>query len=604
MRRRPIAAIAAFAAAASLVAAGLLFAAGTSRRPLTRAQTLDQLGRAEELDVSFGYAPEKGLIAVSNDSGKPALSLFDVRRRSRTRLPLEGVWTRRPVLSPDGNLIVYHQLDVVRRSWEHDLSLFDVRTESVRSLRQTGDDDFVSRAAFSPDSRVLVYELVHRLGEHQWQEELRRVDLDTFVETRLFLQREVTARAPAFTPDGRSLYFVSGPCLRHIDSRDGHELDRACVEGAVWPSSMPEWPAVHPGGRWVAFPVELRGCTRIAIVDNDSHVARVADEHECATRPVWIGGATPRLAYIEQRPDGSRVPRWRALGEAASHGFGFNDGITYDLAPTGSGKVLALLGAPSLPRSLVELSTDGAPSRLFTPLAEALLENIGPPPFQVYVRAPDGLQVPMRVFPGRRSGGGRQPALLFLHGGVNGIDDIAPRIYPEISFFNAMGLTVYAPNFRGSTGYGAEYRARVKDVAGKQGDVIAAARYVLAQPDVDPTQLYAFGSCFGNSLIVPAIRAGIHFAAVVDWIGSPPRWWSDSWTSDDRPPVLWLNAKREAGTEGYALLARTWQAGGAALDFVDLDEAHWILDGDARARGLQAARAFIDRRRGVTTSLR
>ena len=305
--------IATVAGLAVLAAAGALFAAASSQRPLDRDRLLETLGNADELDIAFSYAPATGLLAFSNDSGTPALSLFDVRRRSRKRLPIEGGWTRRPVLAPDGHFIVYHQLDVVRRSWEHDLSLFDVQTESVRRLRATGDNDFVSRVAFAPDSRSLVYELVHRLGEHQWLDELRRIDLTTFADTRLFMQSEVTARAPAFTADGRSLYFVSGPCLRHIDSNDGRELDRACVDGAVWPSSMPEWPAVHPDGRWVAFPVELHGCTHIAVVDTATHSAHVTDEHECATRPVWIAGATPQLAYIQQRADGSRIPRWRAL---------------------------------------------------------------------------------------------------------------------------------------------------------------------------------------------------------------------------------------------------------------------------------------------------
>ena len=194
--------------------------------------------------------------------------------------------------------------------------------------------------------------------------------------------------------------------------------------------------------------------------------------------------------------------------------------------------------------------------------------------------------------------------VLFLHGGVNGIDDIAPRLYPEIAFLNAMGLTVYAPNFRGSTGYGAAYRERVDDTVGKHGDVIAVAHYIVAQPDVDPARLFAFGSCFGDSLVAPAIRAGIHFAGVIDWVGQPPRWWAESWQGDDRPPSLWLNGKREAGTEGYAPLAKSWRARGAALEFVDLDEAHWILDGNARAQGLAATRAFIERVVGGEASSR
>ena len=205
----------------------------------------------------------------------------------------------------------------------------------------------------------------------------------------------------------------------------------------------------------MAFTVDRDNCSHVAVADLTAHRAALVDAAECAGGARFVDDGA--LAYVAQDGNGGRAPRVRsrdgaAGGWQAPRTLGFPDGITYALAPTGDGRVVALLGAPGLPRSLWTLDPRGAaPAMRYSPLDAAQLAAVGGAPEQVRVRSRDGLEVPVRIFPG--AGRGRRPAVLFVHPGIGGRDDVAARIYPEIGYLTALGYTVVAPNFRGSTGY-------------------------------------------------------------------------------------------------------------------------------------------------------
>ena len=84
-----------------------------------------------------------------------------------------------------------------------------------------------------------------------------------------------------------------------------------------------------------------------------------------------------------------------------------------------------------------------------------------------------------------------------IHGGPTGIDQpvvSADRYYP-MERFVAKGALVLRPNYRGSAGYGATFRAlNVRNLGvGDYADVISGVDYLIAQGFVDKDRVGSMG---------------------------------------------------------------------------------------------------------------
>ncbi len=91
----------------------------------------------------------------------------------------------------------------------------------------------------------------------------------------------------------------------------------------------------------------------------------------------------------------------------------------------------------------------------------------------------------------------KYPLLVVIHGGPTGIDMPlvnADRYYP-IERFVAKGALVLRPNYRGSAGYGAKFRAlNVRNLGvGDYADVISGVDYLIAQGYVDKDRAGSMG---------------------------------------------------------------------------------------------------------------
>jgi dipeptidyl aminopeptidase/acylaminoacyl peptidase len=91
----------------------------------------------------------------------------------------------------------------------------------------------------------------------------------------------------------------------------------------------------------------------------------------------------------------------------------------------------------------------------------------------------------------------KYPLLVVIHGGPTGIDTpvaSADRYYP-VERFAAKGALVLKPNYRGSAGYGAKFRAlNVRNLGlGDYQDVISGVDYLIAKGLVDKDRVGAMG---------------------------------------------------------------------------------------------------------------
>lgn len=557
-----------------------------------------QMAGVSELDVAWSYAPASGLLAVARDSGEPGLILVDTRGHEAPReLPTNAFWPRHPALSPDGRWLAYHEFQRGSWSWEKRLFLLDQQTQRTRILVEASDDDFVGQVAFSPNGKWLVYELVHK--RPSWQNELRIVDLATLTNRSLFFDGHTEAHAPAWTPDSRALFVASGPCLRRIDAASGTISEVACVDGARGIDGYQQPPAVSPDGSEVAFAVDLGECPQIFVIDSAARrtIDRIAG---CGMRPVWLPGRERHIAYISSLGNGSRVPRVWSVSRRQSRSVGLDVGVAYDLVAEPSGDLLVLAASPTQPRAVWRVSTRDAtkPAVVYSPIAGKLLDELqqrASVPEQRDVVSKDGLRVPILVFrPTGHTRRARGPAVLWIHGGLHGKEDVAPRWSQEIQFLAASGVTVVAVNYRGSTGYGTSYRERASDPNGQIEDVRAADQYLRALPYVDPDQIYILAVCYAGALAAPLVAAQpTRYRGAIHWMASASAWLYPQ-PPKQLPPLLWLYGAEEQGAASFLALAQDLQAEGFALRHLALPEGHSFLGAADRARSLDELHRFIE----------
>jgi dipeptidyl aminopeptidase/acylaminoacyl peptidase len=149
----------------------------------------------------------------------------------------------------------------------------------------------------------------------------------------------------------------------------------------------------------------------------------------------------------------------------------------------------------------------------------------------VIFRSPDGMMVHGQLFlPPDASRGPKHPALLFFHGGpyrqmLLGANPMGAYsyMYAMNQYFASRGYVVLSVNYRGGTGYGLNFRVPPKfgpAGASEFNDILGAANFLKARPDVDAKRMGVWGGSYGGYMTALALaRASDVFAAGVDYAG-------------------------------------------------------------------------------------
>ncbi len=169
----------------------------------------------------------------------------------------------------------------------------------------------------------------------------------------------------------------------------------------------------------------------------------------------------------------------------------------------------------------VDLSTGGCRVILDNPLPKEVEGALGNPRFVRY-DSPDGLKVPAYVVESRAAGK-PGPTVVYVHGGPWG--EVYDYWNPLIVGLAASGYHVIAPNFRGSTGYGEDFR--LMDIGDPGGgdleDVAAAVKW--GRDEGLTSKVAIMGYSYGGYMTYLALGkkpelwdAGVAGAGVVDWV--------------------------------------------------------------------------------------
>jgi dipeptidyl aminopeptidase/acylaminoacyl peptidase len=328
-----------------------------------------------------------------------------------------------------------------------------------------------------------------------------------------------------------------------------------------------------PDGKWIAFLSDRDGWDHLYVMPaGGGEPLQVTKGEFEAWRPRWSPDST-RIAFDANLPG---KPGTRQLGVATiAAGAQPQSAVTMitdapgtHIAPEWSPDGARLVYQHTDPRTSADLfvvaATGGQPTRLSTSLPASIAEaDLVAPEFVTYP-GPDGKAVPGWLFvPNGLDRSKRHPAIVWIHGdGVNQNYDgwHVQRNYAVYYSFHQyllqQGFVVFAPDYRGSIGYGRDWRQGVyMDVGGKDAqDAWMAANYLKTLPYVDADRMGVWGLSYGGFFTLIAVtdqptlfRAGVDVAGVVDYAMYYEDPYHGSWTASrigtpEQNPAVYKNA--------------------------------------------------------------
>jgi dipeptidyl aminopeptidase/acylaminoacyl peptidase len=327
-----------------------------------------------------------------------------------------------------------------------------------------------------------------------------------------------------------------------------------------------------PDGKWIAFLSDRDGWDHVYVMPaRGGEPVQITKGKFEAWRPQWSPDSQ-RIAFDANLPDhyGTRHLYIATIGADPSRasiaqvttGSGTNVGPTW--SPDGKRLLYQHTDANNSADLYVVDANAGAPVRLTDSMPSTVDRSAFVAPEMIHYAGPDGQQVPAWLFvPKNLDRSKKHPAIVWIHGdGINQNYDgwHVQRNYAVYYSFHQLllqkGYVVIAPDYRGSIGYGRQWREGVyMDVGGKDAkDAWMAANYLKTLPYVDTTRVGVWGLSYGGFFTLIAItdqpklfRAAVDVAGVVDYAMYYEDPYHGGWTTSrigtpEQHPEVYANA--------------------------------------------------------------
>ena len=335
-----------------------------------------------------------------------------------------------------------------------------------------------------------------------------------------------------YVADGNGLPSPDGKWIAFLSDADG--WDHLYV--------MPAAPAARASSESSSSAARASGGVAPRAVDNVGAPVQVTKGRFDVWRPAWSPDST-RIAFDANEPD---RPGTRHLGIATLNGDPAH--ATIATITSGRGTNIASVWSPDSKRLVyqhtdshnsadlyvVDAVQNARPVRLTDSMPAGIDHSAFVEPEFVHYPGPDGQPVPAWLFvPKNFDRAKKHPAIVWIHGdGINQNYDgwHVQRNYAVYYSFHQYllqkGYVVIAPDYRGSIGYGREWRTGVyMDVGGKDAkDAWMAANYLKTLGYVDTDRVGVWGLSYGGFFTLIAVtdqprlfRAGVDVAGVVDY---------------------------------------------------------------------------------------
>jgi dipeptidyl aminopeptidase/acylaminoacyl peptidase len=317
------------------------------------------------------------------------------------------------------------------------------------------------------------------------------------------------------------------------------------VEDKFWsiPGDAGDYPQPSPDGRWIAFLSDRDGWDHLYVMPaTGGEPVQITHGHFEAWRPSWSHDSK-RIAFDANAPEhpGDRHLSVANIGNDPSHATVtiLTVGSGTDTAPCWSADDRRLLYQHTDPHNsadlfAIEASANAKPVRLSDSMPVSMDRSAFVEPEFVHYPGANGEQVPGWLFvPKKLDRSKKHPVVLWIHGdGINQNYDgwhIQRNYAVYYSFHQYLlqkGYIVFAPDYRGSIGYGRDWRTGVYMKVGTDDakDAWMAANYLESLPYVDTQRIGVWGLSYGGFFTLIAMtdqptlfRAGVDVAGVVDY---------------------------------------------------------------------------------------
>jgi dipeptidyl aminopeptidase/acylaminoacyl peptidase len=298
---------------------------------------------------------------------------------------------------------------------------------------------------------------------------------------------ETAVFQPEFSPDGGALAYVANPTgWGHIYL---HDLGSAEVRQLTHGDAEHGRPAWQQGIRSYAF---VEGGHRIA--------------------GVRASGGYDRLQLIDTR-----------TGEAVDAGLPDRYAVVDQIAASPDGaRIAAVASGPAQPPRVISVEVRGGArdERVWARSSgETVPADAFARPESISWTSWDGEQAYGLFYPptnGRFRSPGLPPLIVLVHGGPT--SQMTASYHAQSQFLTSRGYAVLEVNYRGSTGYGREYMAKLRNSWGIYDveDSISGARALAEQGRVDPVKRVIMGGSAGGFTVLQtlATHPGVFTAGV------------------------------------------------------------------------------------------
>ena len=494
----------------------------------------------------FTWSPDgKSIAYISTQSGQSEIWVVSSAGGESTRLTSTGLQKKQPHWSADGKWIAYVAM---QPGGLGDIEMVAAEGDNTINLTESAADD--RNPAWSPDSQTIAFTATDRVRTR-----ILTVDIDTRTVVEI---AEENASSLKWSPDGKSLLFVSDPMLPNDDRRDNEDIFTISLDSGAarlltpgtprFRESSPSW---APDSHQIAYTTDSSGYSNVTVLDTESGTSRsIAPEMIDQLAPKWSPDGR-LIAYV--RNENSQFNIWVApvqgtgpslrVSERDGVNGGFDNGATpqgfYEWSP--DGKRIAFTHADPARTSDLWITTPGAGRSI-------QLTNSMPPdlrrearfvwPDVTTYRSFDGTEVRALVYKphGSKPKSGH-PALLMFRDTLDGQNAIGWD--PFVQFFVSDGYVVFAPNVRGSSGQGSAFRQSVYEHGGDYDirDAFIGLDKLSSEGLIDTERLGIFGAGTGGFLATAALvrdearfKAAVCLYGVIDAVTAASYPGADSWT--------------------------------------------------------------------------
>jgi len=472
----------------------------------------------------------------SNHSGKPQLYLKTVDPNSIPKqITFGDLHVKMGYFSPNEECIAFQAEDSGNEQYH--MYLLNLKEEDELEKQISKTPYFSDTFSWNPNGKEMA-RTVGLLGA------LEKTGIEIFnIETGEYLFQKISNPVGdvQFSPDGKWLAYTfstaggKGTEIRVQNKNDADDIiiysfgDTTSEMQPIWsPDGKKIAFASNQGGKWQILVQEFRGSELVHLNLNEgeevvTNLSGTSDFKHC-----WHPHGQ-KVYYIYTIHSRTYI-RGHYLNNEKEKPLPFPNGENGPFKISGDGKiVVSYHSSMTDPSGIFAHKIGSDDSFRITPKDhdDSLIDALSKPE-SIWYESFDKLKIHGWYLKGiYASKESPVPAILYIHGGPGDqvFDEWAQGVY--LQAFSQLGYSIFAINYRGSTGYGGEfYNSNREDYGGGDlEDCVYAAKWLRTRPEVDPEKIAIAGGSYGGFMTLIALTkkpeiftAGVSLVPAVDWI--------------------------------------------------------------------------------------